>query len=127
MHQNWTFAKISLISIYATLCSCRVKYEINHIICTVFLMMYHYNASVVLNKNKSHRYNFRSENKDNQHWDQEWVNLRQHALDHDTNTINKSCKEANINKQTATRKDCEMVESSLVQTEVSQNDKSLSK
>ena len=93
----------------------------------MFLMMYHYNASAVLNKNKSHRYNFRSENKDNQRWDQECVNLRQHTLGHDTNSIDESCKEANINKQTATRKDCEMVESSLVQTEISQNDKLLSK
>ena len=55
------------------------------------------------------------------------MNLRQHALGHDTNTIDESSKEANINNQTATRKQCEMVESSLVQTEVSQNDKSLSK
>ena len=65
-------------------------------------------------------YKFRSKNQINTLGYQQCVNLKQHAPDHDKDIINESCKEANINKQTATRKQCEIVESTIIQTEVSQ-------
>ena len=52
------------------------------------------------------------------------MNLKQHVPGHDTSVIDELDKEANVNEQTTTVKNSQMVESSVVQTEVSQNDKS---
>ena len=54
------------------------------------------------------------------------MNLKQHVPGHDTSVIDELDKEANVNEQTTTIKHSQMVESSVVQTEVSQNDKSWS-
>ena len=65
-------------------------------------------------------YKFRSENQINTLGYQQCVNRKQHAPDHDKDNINESFKEANINEQTITRKQCEIVENTIIQTEVSQ-------
>ena len=52
------------------------------------------------------------------------MNLKQHVPGHDTSVIDELDKEANVNEQTTTIKHSQMVESSVVQTEISQNDKS---
>ena len=69
-------------------------------------------------------YKFRLKNQKSTLGYQKCMNLKQHVPGHDTSVIDELDKEANVNEQTTTIKHSQMVESSVVQTEVSQNDKS---